>query len=45
MPKFKEWVETVIGIDTSSPTEPQRDIPVDPPVENLKFIEAIKGKV
>lgn len=45
MPKFKEWAETVIGLDTSSPIEPQRDIPVDAPVENLKFIESIKGQV
>lgn len=45
MPKFKEWAETVVGIDTSSPVEPQRDIPIDPPVENVEFIEGIRGKV
>lgn len=45
MPKFKDWVEAVIGIDTSSPVEAQREIPIDPPVENLFFIEQIKGKV
>lgn len=30
MPKFKDWVESVIGIDTSNVVEAQRDIPVDP---------------
>lgn len=45
MPKFKEWAETVIGIDVSNPFEPQKDIPIDPPVENPAFVESIKGKV
>lgn len=45
MPKFKEWVETVIGVDTSQVLEPQKDIPADPIVENEAFIESIKGKV
>lgn len=45
MPKFKEWAETVIGIDVSNPIDPQKDIPIDPQVENLPFIESIKGKV
>jgi hypothetical protein len=39
MPKFKDWVEAVIGIDTSSSVEPQKDVAVDPVVENLAFIE------
>jgi alkyldihydroxyacetonephosphate synthase len=45
MPKFKDWAENVVGIDINNVTEAQRDIPVDPPVENLAFVEALKGKV
>ena len=29
MPKFKEWAETVIGIDVNNPIEAQKDIPID----------------
>ena len=32
MPKFKEWVENVVGIDVNSTVEAQKDIPADPPV-------------
>lgn len=45
MPKFKEWVENVVGIDINSSSEPQRELAVDPVVENQSFIEEIKGKV
>lgn len=48
MPKFKEWAESVLGLNTDDPnnlSEAQRDIPVDPPVQNVAFVEAIMGKV
>lgn len=46
MPKFKEWAERVVGIDTSQPpVEPQREITIEGGVENPAFIEAVKGKV
>ena len=45
MPKFKEWAETVIGIDVSNPIEAQKDIPIDAPIENQAFVESIRGKV
>lgn len=48
MPKFREWVETVLGIDVNDQNnvaESQREVPIDPPVENAGFLEAIKGKV
>lgn len=35
MPKFKEWAESVLGLNTDDPnnlSEAQRDIPVDPPI-------------
>lgn len=45
MPKFKEWVETNLGLDVNNTNEPQREIAIDPIVENQAFIEEIKGKV
>lgn len=45
MPKFKEWAETVIGIDINNSIDPQKDIPIDPQIENIPFIQSIKGKV
>jgi len=45
MPKFREWAETVVGIDINNVVEAQREIPVDPPIENIAFVEDIKGKV
>lgn len=45
MLKFKEWAENVVGIDMNKTIEPQRDIPIDPPIENTAFIESIRGKV
>ena len=39
MPKFKEWTEKVIGIDTSQPPiEPQREISIEGGVENHGFV-------
>jgi len=38
MPKFKEWAETVIGIDINNSIDPQKDIPIDPQIENIPFI-------
>lgn len=38
MPKFKEWAESVIGIDVNNAIEAQREMPIDPPVENLPFL-------
>jgi alkyldihydroxyacetonephosphate synthase len=32
MPKFKEWVENVVGIDITQTSEAQKDVPADPPV-------------
>ena len=48
MPKFKEWAETVLGLDVkdqSNWSEPLKDLQSDPPIEHPEFIEAIKGKV
>ena len=48
MPKFREWAENIIGIDindVNNMVESQREVPIDPPVENPAFIEAIKGRV
>jgi alkyldihydroxyacetonephosphate synthase len=45
MPKFKEWAETVVGIDINNPIEAQKEIPIDPPIENKPFIEALRGHV
>jgi hypothetical protein len=45
MPKFKEWAENVIGIDMTKTIEKQKDIPIDPPIENIEFIKEITGKV
>lgn len=48
MPKFKEWAQSVLGLNTDDPnnlSEAQREVPADPPVENPAFLEAIKGKV
>lgn len=45
MLKFKEWVENVIGIDINNVSEPQRELTIDPIVENAAFIEEIKSKV
>lgn len=45
MPKFKEWAETIIGLDTSHVLEPQKELQVDAVIENIAFIEAIKSKV
>ena len=46
MPKFKEWTERVVGIDTSNPPiQPQAEISIEGGVENPGFVDAIKGKV
>lgn len=48
MPKFKEWAESVLGLDVkdqSNWSEPLKDLQADPPIEHPEFIEAIKGKV
>ncbi len=45
MPKFKEWCESVVGVDTSLNSTPQKDIPIDPPVVNEGFLKAIEGKI
>jgi hypothetical protein len=45
MLKFKEWVENVIGIDTNNSSDPQREIAIDPAIENAAFVEEIKSKV
>lgn len=45
MPKFKEWAENVVGLDTSNESQPQREIPTDPPVKNIEFLKSIEGKV
>ena len=34
MPKFREWAETVVGLDTVNEVQPQREMQVDPPVRN-----------
>lgn len=41
MPKFREWAESVLGIDVNdanSVAESQREMSIDPPVENALFL-------
>ena len=48
MPKFKDWAESVLGLDVndkSNQTEALRELQADPPVENPAFLQEISGKV
>ena len=48
MPKFKDWAESVLGLDVndkSNQTEALRELQADPPVENPGFLQEISGKV
>ena len=41
MPKLKEWCEKVVGVDTTINCEPQKDIPIDPPIVNEAFVQDV----
>lgn len=44
MLKFKEWVESKVGIDTSINMQAQPEIPVDQPIRNEAFLAEAEGK-
>lgn len=45
MPNFRNWAENTVGIDLNKTTPVQETIPINPPVINEAFLEAIRGKV
>ena len=45
LPNFREWAETVVGIDMSEFSTPQKIMDVDAPILNDDFLHAIKSHV
>ena len=41
MPHFKKWVEEFIHLDFGKENPPQKDMEVDPPIINEKFVEEL----
>ncbi len=45
LPKFREWAETVCGINIDEATPKQKSVTAQAPLINQAFVDELKGRV